>query len=138
MPNPSLVHTSYLAASSTLLGAEDLGFGGGREGGGEGRSEGGVKSWELWRRKWEFKDEMRPSFVSEEFARKVSPRSGPLATDEVAEISPSFLQIFSTGKSLNFIRYSCQDSDWIVTRAKLENAGKGELTRCELSNDFRP
>jgi gamma-tubulin complex component 3 len=72
LPNPSLVHTSYLAASSTLLGAEDLGFGGGREGEGEGRGEGGVKSWELWRRKWEFKDEMRPSFVSEEFARKVS------------------------------------------------------------------
>lgn len=74
LPNPSLVHTSYLAASSTLLGAEDLGFGGGSGAdgrGGEGRGEGGVKSWELWKRKWEFKEDMRPSFVSEEFARKV-------------------------------------------------------------------
>ena len=30
-------------------------------------------------------------------------------------------QIFSTGKSLNFIRYSCLDSDWVVTREKMSN-----------------
>ena len=34
-----------------------------------------------------------------------------------------FYQIFSTGKSLNFIRYSCLDSDWVVTREKMSNTG---------------
>jgi Gamma tubulin complex component N-terminal len=34
-------------------------------------------------------------------------------------------QIFSTGKSLNFIRYSCHDSDWVATRNKLDHTGKG-------------
>jgi hypothetical protein len=28
---------------------------------------------------------------------------------------------------LNFIRYSCRDSDWIETQAKLANAGRGKL-----------
>jgi hypothetical protein len=32
-------------------------------------------------------------------------------------------QIFSTGKSLNFIRYSCHDSDWVATREKMSNTG---------------
>lgn len=36
-------------------------------------------------------------------------------------------QIFSTGKSLNFIRYSCQDSDWVATREKLSNTGGSKL-----------
>lgn len=123
-PNPSLAHASYVTTSSTLLGAEDLGFG--REGE---RGE-GVKSWELWKKKWEFKEDMRPTFVSKEFARKVSlpPPSIFLQLSHLDLTRASLLgfeQIFSTGKSLNFIRYSCQDSDWIVTRAKLENAGKG-------------
>lgn len=73
-PNPSLAHASYVTTSSTLLGAEDLGFG--REGE---RGE-GVKSWELWKRKWEFKEDMRPTFVSKEFARKVSPPPPPPST----------------------------------------------------------
>ena len=35
-------------------------------------------------------------------------------------------KIFSTGKSLNFIRYSCHDSDWVVTREKMSNTGGSE------------
>lgn len=34
-----------------------------------------------------------------------------------------YIKIFSTGKSLNFIRYSCLDSDWVVTREKMSNTG---------------
>ncbi|PWN97436.1 hypothetical protein FA09DRAFT_330596 [Tilletiopsis washingtonensis] len=55
----------------------------------------------LWQSKFKFRQEMLPSFLSESFGRK----------------------IFSTGKSLNFIRYSCGDSDWISTRNKLSNSG---------------
>jgi len=36
------------------------------------------------------------------------------------------LEIFSTGKSLNFIRYSCHDSDWVVTREKMSDKGKSK------------
>jgi gamma-tubulin complex component 3 len=50
-------------------------------------------------------------------------------------------QIFSIGKSLNFIRYSCHDSDWVVTNGKATGADKrnylyssrvffAELNRC--------
>ncbi|EJD00999.1 gamma-tubulin complex, DGRIP91/SPC98 component [Fomitiporia mediterranea MF3/22] len=51
----------------------------------------------LWESKYIFRKEMLPAFVGEDFGRK----------------------IFSTGKTLNFIRYSCHDSDWITTREKL-------------------
>jgi gamma-tubulin complex component 3 len=33
-------------------------------------------------------------------------------------------QIFSTGKSLNFIRYNCHDSDWVATRKKMLSTGR--------------
>ena len=36
-------------------------------------------------------------------------------------------QIFSTGKSLNFIRYSCHDIDWVATREKLGNSSGSEF-----------
>ncbi|KAG6831584.1 hypothetical protein H0H92_009057 [Tricholoma furcatifolium] len=55
----------------------------------------------LWETKYQFQKEMLPMFVGEAFGRK----------------------IFSTGKSLNFIRYSCHDSDWVVTREKMNNTG---------------
>jgi gamma-tubulin complex component 3 len=42
------------------------------------------------------------------------------------------MKIFSTGRSLNFIRYSCRDSDWIETQAKLANAGRGKLAFAEI------
>ncbi|THH07676.1 hypothetical protein EW145_g3217 [Phellinidium pouzarii] len=60
--------------------------------------QGGLR---LWESKYVFRKEMLPAFVEEDFARK----------------------IFSTGKSLNFIRYSCHDSDWVATREKLGNTG---------------
>ncbi|KAI0818726.1 Spc98 family-domain-containing protein [Irpex lacteus] len=67
-------------------------------GGHLGERESGLK---LWESKYRFQKEMLPAFVGEAFGRK----------------------IFSTGKSLNFIRYSCQDSDWVATREKLSNTG---------------
>ncbi|KAF8325167.1 gamma-tubulin complex, DGRIP91/SPC98 component [Cantharellus anzutake] len=60
-----------------------------------------VGSLKLWESKFVFRREMLPSFVSEEFGRK----------------------IFSTGKSLNFIRYSCQDGDWVAAQGNLAKAG---------------
>ncbi|OCF57900.1 gamma-tubulin complex component 3 [Kwoniella mangroviensis CBS 10435] len=56
----------------------------------------------VWEKKYVFVKSMVPGFVSEDFGKK----------------------IFSTGRSLNFIRYSCGDSDWIETQAKLANAGR--------------
>ncbi|KAG8748429.1 Microtubule-nucleating Tub4p (gamma-tubulin) complex component [Ceratobasidium sp. 414] len=55
----------------------------------------------MWQSKYQFKKEKLPSFVGEAFGRK----------------------IFSTGKSLNFIRYNCHDNDWIETRNKLNGFG---------------
>jgi gamma-tubulin complex component 3 len=37
------------------------------------------------------------------------------------------MKIFSTGRRLNFIRYTCHDNEWIETQAKLANAGRGKL-----------
>jgi len=51
----------------------------------------------LWQNKFSFREEMLPSFLGESFGRK----------------------IFSTGKSLNFIRHSCGGGDWIATRHQL-------------------
>ncbi|KAE8231330.1 hypothetical protein CF326_g3660 [Tilletia indica] len=51
----------------------------------------------LWQNKFSFRDEMLPSFLGESFGQK----------------------IFSTGKSLNFIRHSCGGGDWIATRNQL-------------------
>ncbi|KAI0254739.1 gamma-tubulin complex DGRIP91/SPC98 component [Lactifluus subvellereus] len=45
----------------------------------------------LWQAKYKFRQEMLPAFI------------------------------FSTGRSLNFIRYSCHDTDWIATREKMSN-----------------
>ncbi|GAC97338.1 hypothetical protein PHSY_004923 [Pseudozyma hubeiensis SY62] len=51
----------------------------------------------LWQNKFVFRKDMLPSFLQESFGRK----------------------IFSTGKSLNFIRQSCGDGDWVATRHTL-------------------
>lgn len=40
----------------------------------------------------------------------------------------AFIQIFSIGKSLNFIRYSCHDSDWVVTNGKAKGADKSDYS----------
>ena len=82
------------------LGAEDGGFGAADVDFSR-EYQGGLK---LWESKYIFRKEMLPAFVGEDFGRK----------------------IFATGKSLNFIRYSCQDSDWIVTREKLGTTKESE------------
>uniref|UniRef100_A0A0W0FJX8 Putative gamma-tubulin complex component 3 n=1 Tax=Moniliophthora roreri TaxID=221103 RepID=A0A0W0FJX8_MONRR len=61
----------------------------------------GERGLKLWEEKYRFRKEMLPMFVGETFGKK----------------------IFSTGKSLNFIRYSCHDSDWVATREKMSNTG---------------
>lgn len=61
-------------------------------------ADGGLR---LWETKYQFREDMLPMFVGEAFGRK----------------------IFSTGRSLNFIRYSCHDSDWVATRQKMSNTG---------------
>ncbi|WVQ93414.1 hypothetical protein IAU59_000485 [Kwoniella sp. CBS 9459] len=77
--------------------AGDVGFEGGID------AAGGLEeAHKVWEKKYVFVKGMVPGFVSEDFGKK----------------------IFSTGRSLNFIRYSCGDSDWIETQAKLANAGR--------------
>lgn len=99
--NPELAHVQYLhQASPNGQLSGDGGFAG-LTGDSEDLSsdrDGGLK---LWEEKYRFQKNMLPLFVGEAFGRK----------------------IFSTGKSLNFIRYNCQDSDWVVTREKLSNTG---------------
>ncbi|WVQ74593.1 hypothetical protein IAR50_004194 [Cryptococcus sp. DSM 104548] len=77
----------------------------GMEGGGELE-----EAYTVWEKKYVFVKKMVPGFVTEDFAKK----------------------IFSTGRSLNFIRYSCHDSDWIETQAKLANAGR-DLSYSDLA-----
>lgn len=91
-----------------------MGFEGGLAGGG-----GSDEAHAVWEKKYIFVKKMVPGFVSEEFAKKVCILTAPRCPG-VADG-----QIFSTGRSLNFIRYSCRDSDWIETQAKLANAGRG-------------
>lgn len=64
----------------------------------------------LWQNKFVFRKEMLPSFVQESFGRK----------------------IFSTGKSLNFIRQSCGDGDWVATRHTISGTS-GELRYTDLT-----
>lgn len=75
----------------------------------------------LWQDKYRFRREMLPSFVGETFGKKVS-----VEIDlRVYFNETSIYKIFSTGKSLNFIRYSCHDSDWVATRDAVGNTGRG-------------
>ncbi|KAJ3778845.1 gamma-tubulin complex, component 3 [Lentinula raphanica] len=64
----------------------------------------------IWQAKYKFQQDMLPMFLGEAFGRK----------------------ILSTGKSLNFIRYSCHDSDWVVTREKMSNTG-GSLKYSDIA-----
>ncbi|KAI0092720.1 gamma-tubulin complex DGRIP91/SPC98 component [Irpex rosettiformis] len=97
--DPELAHLQYVHQSSGGHLGGDGGFGGlGEAEDMAGERDSGLK---LWESKYRFHKEMLPAFVGEAFGRK----------------------IFSTGKSLNFIRYSCQDSDWVATREKLSNTG---------------
>ncbi|KAL7282306.1 gamma-tubulin complex DGRIP91/SPC98 component [Trametes coccinea BRFM310] len=98
--DPELAHLQYMQPSLQGVGqlASDGGFGGGDV---EDTSEEHAGGLQLWEQKYRFRKEMLPAFVGETFGRK----------------------IFSTGKSLNFIRYSCHDSDWVATRERLSNTG---------------
>ncbi|KAI6003973.1 gamma-tubulin complex, component 3 [Pisolithus albus] len=98
--NSELAHVQYLLHPSSLAGGVDGMFGalGGETDDMSIEREGGLR---LWEAKYQFRVDMLPLFVGEAFGKK----------------------IFSTGKSLNFIRYSCQDSDWVATREKMSNTG---------------
>ncbi|KAJ7047325.1 gamma-tubulin complex DGRIP91/SPC98 component [Mycena alexandri] len=102
--DPTLVNMQYVHPSSLAGGIGPLGGDGGFGGLGvdsddiSTERDGGLK---LWEAKYQFQEDMLPMFVGEAFGKK----------------------IFSTGKSLNFIRYSCHDSDWVVTREKMSNTG---------------
>ncbi|CAG8502131.1 11284_t:CDS:10 [Cetraspora pellucida] len=63
-----------------------------------------VKEEDLWQSKYTIRPDMQPTFISSLLAKK----------------------IFAIGKSLNFIRYSCHDSDWVVTNV---GADKGKLLK---------
>ncbi|OCH90974.1 gamma-tubulin complex DGRIP91/SPC98 component [Obba rivulosa] len=107
--DPELAHLQYVQPAHDGIGNPSDGGFGGLAGDAEDleQRESGLK---LWETKYQFRKEMLPSFVGEAFGRK----------------------IFSTGKSLNFIRYSCQDSDWVATREKISNTG-GTLKYSDIS-----
>ncbi|RHZ90285.1 hypothetical protein Glove_1g17 [Diversispora epigaea] len=76
-----------------------------------------VQEEDLWRSKYSILKDMQPTFISELLAKK----------------------IFSIGKSLNFIRYSCHDNDWVITNAKVAGMNKslkyGDMVALESSID---
>jgi gamma-tubulin complex component 3 len=86
----------------------------------EGPLEGDPRT-RLWEAKYQFRKEMLPSFLGEAFGRKVN----KLCYYPCLELITGALQIFSTGKSLNFIKYSCGDSDWVITRQRLTTTKGG-------------
>jgi gamma-tubulin complex component 3 len=95
----------------------------------------------LWETKYAFRREMLPSFVNVDFGRKVrnvadANRVTMLASGELTVVL--LLQIFSTGKSLNFIKYSCNDTDWVVTRNRLSHSGRGPFRFLQNGCLFQP
>ncbi|KAK0468412.1 gamma-tubulin complex, component 3 [Desarmillaria tabescens] len=102
--DPSLKHVQYTHPSS-LSGGFGQATGDGGLGGllmdNEDASDKRENGLQLWQSKYQFQEDMLPMFVGEAFGRK----------------------ILSTGKSLNFIRYSCHDSDWVATREKMSDSG---------------
>ncbi|KAK0190890.1 gamma-tubulin complex, component 3 [Armillaria mellea] len=102
--DPSLKHVQYTHPSS-LSGGFGQPTGDGGLGGllmdNEDAIEKRENGLQLWQSKYQFQEDMLPMFVGEAFGRK----------------------ILSTGKSLNFIRYSCHDSDWVATREKMSDSG---------------
>ncbi|KAI0268209.1 gamma-tubulin complex DGRIP91/SPC98 component [Gloeopeniophorella convolvens] len=99
--DPELAHLQYVHPSTfNTVAPGDGGFSGiGFSADNDditGERESGLR---LWQAKYRFRQEMLPTFVGQGFGSK----------------------IFSTGKSLNFIRYSCHDTDWITTREKMSN-----------------
>ena len=125
--DPELAHLQYVSPSSLATGAGIMmgdsafnGFNVDQDDLTEER-ESGLR---LWQAKYKFRQEMLPAFVGEGFGRKVP----YLISWVIVSGQPiSYWQIFSTGKSLNFVRYSCQDTDWIATREKMSNTNGSEL-----------
>lgn len=37
-------------------------------------------------------------------------------------------QIYSTGKSLNFMKHSCKDSEWVATRDRVDGISRSGLS----------
>ncbi|KAG9292620.1 hypothetical protein G9A89_006992 [Geosiphon pyriformis] len=76
-----------------------------------------VEEEDLWQLKYSIRSHMQPSFISTSLAKK----------------------IFSIGKSLNFIRYSCHDNDWVTTQRKATGSDKlfryGDIIALEHSID---
>ncbi|CEL61828.1 Gamma-tubulin complex component 3 homolog OS=Xenopus laevis GN=tubgcp3 PE=1 SV=1 [Rhizoctonia solani AG-1 IB] len=119
--NPELAHHHYMNGANGLgegalagLSGDELDVALLSADAGQTSAFGGLR---LWKSKYQFKKEKLPSFVGEAFGRK----------------------IFSTGKSLNFIRYNCHDNDWIETRNKLNGFGSvlkySDITGLEHSID---
>ncbi|PPQ98542.1 hypothetical protein CVT24_004033 [Panaeolus cyanescens] len=113
----SLGHTGYVHPSSLSGGIQQMAnegsFGGIPDLDDQGIISRGQRAWEA---KYQFRKDMLPMFVGESFGRK----------------------IFSTGKSLNFIRYGCLDSDWVATREKMNTTGGikyGDIGGLERSID---
>ena len=88
----------------------DYGFGSGDAG------FGGDDPYMIWEKKYIFVKDMLPVFVNEEFGRKVRPEAILCTMPDPANRANE--QIFITGKSINFIRFSCQDSDWTSVQAQ--------------------
>ena len=95
--------------------AADMGFEGGLD-----LVGGADEAHKVWEKKYVFVKGMKPGFVGDEFGRKVS------LFPPKCRCQWCSCQIFTTGRSLNFIRYNCHDGEWIETQAKLVNAGRGQ------------
>lgn len=79
---------------------------------------GGVSdSSRIWEKKYVFVKAMVPGFINQDFGKK----------------------IFSTGRSLNFIRYNCYDSDWVTEKATLANRDGSKLRgrSCKLTSALK-
>ncbi|KAI9769259.1 MAG: Microtubule-nucleating Tub4p (gamma-tubulin) complex component [Geoglossum simile] len=80
---------------------------------GDGRARGGATS--VWEYKYRLDEEMIPSIITKDFAKKV----------------------FLIGKSLNFIRYGCGDSAWVegYSKAASKELRYGDTATLETSID---
>lgn len=110
-PNPEITSNDV-----SPYAAGDLGFEEGLDSGG------GVNdAHQVWEKRYIFVKAMMPGFINEDFGKKASlGRGRERGTGEEGADT----QIFSTGRSLNFIRYNCYDSDWVSEQAALSDTGE--------------
>lgn len=93
----------------------------------------------IWEKRYVFVKSMLPSFINEEFGRRVS-LHGLLspACRRAIVLSDSLdwtIQIFITGKSINFIRFSCQDIEWTSSQAQFAQDDAGQCAQREFAHD---